>query len=150
MGGLRQKFFHLPLWAWIVLGLSLAGGLLYIAMNQPQHASWRYGACKVFLEHSVRFPETIDVIVGNDTANSALIAFSDINAYGAEQVKVFECYYSTGTNGQPSLSKITLDRRPIPDAQITKFNQMLPIILTQELDTALPDDFPRKLEDFRK
>jgi len=150
MKALSQKFLKLPLWLWVLLAAGMAGGLLAFALSQPQLGSWRYGACRVFLEHTLRFPVTLQIKDVMESQASSRITYSDINPYGSQQMRDFECYYSTGTDGRTVLSKITLDRKILPDDKITLFNQMLPIILTQELNTALPDTGPSNLEDFRK
>lgn len=146
---LTQKILKLPLWLWITLLLFAAGGATAFVMNQPRHAGWRYGACKAFLEQYVRFPTTIDVQTGGETRNSAVISFSDINPFGAQQIRVFECFYSEGPGGT-QLSRITLDRKTLPDDLTKKFNAQLKLLAGQKLDTALPKDLPSDLEDLKK
>ncbi|HEY8963173.1 MAG TPA: hypothetical protein VIN59_01790 [Alphaproteobacteria bacterium] len=142
----------LPLWVWITIAAFAAGGLFAYALNQPNYAGWRYGACKVFLEHSLRFPPTTKIFLGgeqilNDRQSKAGVAFSAINTYGSQQVKMFECYYDIGANGAPILTKIMVEDDPMDPKKVAEFNKMLPIILTQKLDTALPKDIPTDLED---
>ena len=145
----KQKLFRLPLWAWIVIGAAAAGGLLYYALNQPQYGSWRYGACRVFVEKTQRFPDTIKMLTVMESQVSTRLVYSSINAYGAQRVQDFECYFGTGPNGAPKISKILVDRKPLNDDKVAEFNALLPVILSQEMNTLLPPEFPSKLEDYR-
>lgn len=146
---LTQKLWKLPVWAWLTLLIFISGGAVGYVYNLPQHAGWRYGACKVFLEQYVRYPPTIEIQTGGETRNSAVISFSDINPFGAQQIRVFECHYSQGPSGTV-LSRVTIDRKALPDEQVKKFNEQLGILAGQELDTALPKDLPEDLEDLKK
>lgn len=150
MNMLTRKYFGAALWVWITLGAFAAGGLTAYSISQPQYASWRYGACRAFLDQYVRFPTTIDIKVGGETRSSVVIGFSDTNPYGSEQIRVFECYYSQDSNGRVSLSKVTMDRKPIPDDTLAAYNATLPLLQTQKLDTALPKALPSNLEDLKE
>lgn len=147
---LSQKLWRLPIWAWlIVMAIILGSGYAY--MNaQPAQASWRYGACKVFLEQYVRFPNTLKIKEGWETSGSAGMSFTDRNPFGSEQIRTFECYYSTGAQGGTRLSKITLDRRTLPEAVTSRFSAMLPVLAgQQELNNDLPKPLPRNLKDMQ-
>lgn len=145
---LKQKIFKTPIWLWLTLLLFVAGGALAWVINQPRHAGWRYGACKTFLEQYVRFPTTIEVQTGSETRNSAVIGFSDINPFGSQQIRMFECFYSEGPGGT-QLSKVTMDRKTLPEDLIRQFNAQLPVLSTQKLDTALPKALPGDLKDLK-
>lgn len=147
---LTNRYMRVPIWVWIggVVAVATAAGL--IMSNLPVHASWRYGACKVFLEHYVRFPTTISVKIGGETRNSALVGFADTNPFGSEQVRIFECYFSEKAEGQVTLSKLSMDRKALPDSVVKAYNRMLPIILSQELDTRLPKELPENLADLKE
>jgi hypothetical protein len=142
---LTRKILFLPVWLWATIVIIAVGGAAYYTINQPKHAGWRYGACKVFLEHYVRFPTTINMREGGESRGSAVLSFSDRNPYGSEQVRSFECYFSH-ENGHTKLSRITLDRKALPDDIVARYNDMLPVLLGVELDTALPKDVPDDLE----
>ena len=147
---LTRKVARLPVWLWAALVLGGIGGLSAYVVNQPDHAGWRYGACKVFLEQYVRFPDTIDIKVGAEMRASVAIGFSDINPFGAQQIRVFECYFSQTQNGE-HLSRITIDRKALPDDIVKKFDAMLPLLANlQDLDTALPGELPNDLEDLKE
>ena len=72
----------LPIWGWATIGAVVLGALGAFAYTLPSHASWRYGACKVFLERYVKFPSTIDVKTGREFSAMVEIAFADMNPYG--------------------------------------------------------------------
>jgi hypothetical protein len=146
---LTSKILGLPMWLLVLVFAGGAAGAIAYTLNAPQHASWRYGACKAFLEQYVRFPTTIEIEQGGETTGSAYISFSDTNPFGSQQVRVFECYYTQDAQGRAALTRVTIDRKAIP-ADLTKsFNDQLPILGTQKLDTALPKDLPSSLEDYK-
>ena len=144
------KVPQLPIWGWVAVGAVALGGIIALAMSQPSYGTWRYGACKVFLENYVRFPESIDIKEGGDGMNSAIIAFSDINPYGSQQIRVFECHYSQDKQGRIMLSKITMDRKILSDEVIKRFNEMLQTMPIEEVDTKLPENLPQDLEDLKE
>lgn len=147
---LTRKILRMPMWLWIfVLLLALGGGGAWMAA-QPAHASWRYGACKAFLEQYVRFPVTIDVEIGAETRSSAVIGFSDVNPFGSQQIRVFECHYSESADGRVTLSRITIDRKALPEDVVKNFDAMLPLLaVNPDLDTALPKDVPENIADLK-
>lgn len=154
--GATKKSFRLPLWGWAALGVLLLGGGVAVALNLPQQGTWRYGACRVFLEDYIRFPTTLRVLGVRENATTATISFSDMNAYGSEQIRDFKCYYSTDARGRTSLSKVTIyDGRKngpasLPEERIRKYTKMLPAINSAEPDATLPRDAPDDIADFRK
>lgn len=145
MNALTKKYLRVTGWLWVTLIVFLAGGATAFVINMPQHASWRFGACKVFLEQYVRFPPTIKIEDGGETQGSAQISFSDRNPFGAEQIRVFECYFTQDNH----LTRITMDRKALPVELVKTYDAQLPFLSSQKLDTALPKDPPRKLEDLK-
>jgi len=145
-----KKTIRLPLWGWGLVGAAVLGIVITVVMMLPSYAGWRYGACKVILEQYVRFPTTIDIKVGGESESSAVVGFSDINPFGAEQIRIFECYYSQNSDGGVTLSKLTMDRKALPEEVVKRFNQMLPIIVQEKLDTKLPPDLPDDLEGLKE
>ena len=141
---------RLPIWGWATIGAIIVGGLLAFAFTQPDHAGWRYGACKALLERTLKYPTTMTVIDGGESQASASLIFADTNPYGAEQIRVFECHYSTDAQGRTKLSKITMDRKAIPDEITQGYNRILPLFMGIETDTALPQDLPKTLSDLKK
>ncbi len=152
----KTSSLRLPLWGWGIIAVILIGGALAIALNLPQHGSWRYGACKVFLENSIRFPTTIDIISAKENSTTVTIGFSDINPQGSQQIRDFKCYYSANEQGRTTLTKITIydgmknGATPLPDDITKKFNAMLPILSGEKMDTRLPKDIPTSVEDLKK
>lgn len=146
----REKYLRLPLWGWTLIAGILLAILITGALVMPSYGSWRIGACRALLETVVRFPSSIDYLEMGESATSAGIVYTDINAYGTQQIKTFECYYSADAQGNIVLSRVMQNRRALSEATLKSLNEKLPIILTQELDTQLPKPLPSKLENFRR
>ncbi len=148
-GFLNDKIIGVKTIYWLILIGVLSIGGIYYAMTRPVHASWRYGACRALLEQYVRFPITVNVEQGGETRGSAFISFSDINPFGSQTVRNFECHFSQDAKGHTVLSKVTVDRKSIKDEQLRVFQKQLSVLVTQELDTALPRDLPSNLQDYK-
>lgn len=149
MAVLKRKIWRLPVWLWAFFAIVILGcGIAYVK-TRPFQASWRYGACKSFLEVYVRFPGTIKIREGWETSGSAGMSFSDRNPFGSEQIRVFECYFSNDKQGRVNLSKVTLDRKTLPEDVTTRFKGMLPVLAGEELNNDLPPPLPRNLEDMQ-
>ncbi len=146
---LTDKILGLKTWIWILVIVVIGGGGLTWLAKQPQHATWRYGVCKVYLEEYVRFPLTINIEQGGETIGSAYISFTDVNPFGSQTVRNFECYFSQNDTGRIVLSKVTVDRKPVPDDLLKIFQGELPVLTSQKLDTALPKDLPSDLMDYK-
>lgn len=146
----KLNFPSLPVWAWATIAAVVLGALGALAYSMPTHASWRYGACKVFLERYVKYPPTIDIKTGREMRSMVEIAFADTNPYGSEQIREFECYFSESKEGRVTLSKITLDRKTIPEEFIKSYNELIPLLASIETDTQLPKDLPSSLSDLKE
>ncbi|MBU6234588.1 MAG: hypothetical protein KGQ41_01975 [Alphaproteobacteria bacterium] len=140
---------RLPWWGWGIAGAVLVGIVVSVAMSMPEQGSWRYGACKVFLQRYIKYPESIRFIAGGETMSTVSIVFSDTNPFGAQQIRVFECLFSN-PDGRLSLSKITMDRKPIPDEIVKTYNALLPTLAGIELETELPPPPPNSLENLKE
>lgn len=146
---MKLQFPSLPVWAWATIGAVVLGAVGALVYSLPSHASWRYGACKVFLERYVKFPSTIDIKTGREMRSMVELAFADTNPYGSQQIREFECYFSENAQGRVTLSKITLDRKTIPDEYIKSFNDLIPLLTSIDTDTELPRDLPSSLSDLK-
>ena len=132
----------MPWWGWVVAGVFATLVAILVVWLQPAKAGWRYGACKVILERYIRFPETGNVLVGGEREGSATIVFSDVNPFGAQQIRTFECYYSQDASGRVTLSKLMMDRKTLPDDTVAYYNRALPVIMNLKLDMVLPPPPP--------
>jgi hypothetical protein len=146
---LTAKTMGLALWVWLLIILAVAGGGGWYLASQPVQASWRYGVCRAFLDQYVRFPTTVKIEQGGETRGSAYMTFFDTNPFGAQQVRVFECYFNEDAQGRVTLSRITMDRKSIPQDYVDKYNAQIPVLASQKLDTALPGDLPSNIEDLK-
>lgn len=146
----RKKYARLPLWLWASMGGGALIALIIGAALQPSYGTWRVGACRALLETVVRYPTSLEFLEMGESARSAAIVYTDINAYGTQQIKTFECHFTSDATGAIHLSRVMQNRRALPDEVLADLNKKLPIILTQELDTRLPKPLPSKLENFRR
>lgn len=141
---LKRKYYGVPVWGW-ALGVCAIIALIVFMATRPSHGTWRFAACQVLLETTVRFPDTIELIGVGEAAQSATLIYTDINAYGTQQIKTFECHYVMDTYGNIRLSRVVQNRRAFNDEILADLNKKLPTILTQELDTRLPKPIPSDL-----
>lgn len=148
-GFLNDRILGLKTGVWILLVTVIGGVGMYYMLNRPVHASWRYGVCRALLDQYIRFPITVSVEQGGETRGTAYISFSDINPFGSQTVRMFECHFSQDARGRTILSKVTVDRKAIKEETLRLFQKQISVLATQELDTALPKDLPANLLDYK-
>ena len=117
---------------------------IYSSTSSGATGTWRYGVCKVFLERYQQYPDHLKILTAGEKQSSAQIGYLATNAYGMRQSGLLECFYSTSNGVQ--LSKVTLDRKPLPDDMVEIFNKTIPVVLAQEdLDLTLPPSLPNTM-----
>lgn len=148
-GFLNDKILGLKTGVWLAILVVVSAAGIWYKVSQPAYATQRYGICKVFLEQYLRFPTTLTINQGGETRGSAVIRFSDVNPFGSQQVRTFECFFSQDAKGRTTLSRITMDRKAIAEEKIKFFQKEMPLLMVQELDNALPKDLPSNLLDYK-
>lgn len=139
-----QKLMALAFAAVIIMAAAV-----FLMTPKTKQGTWRYGACQVFLERHVRFPDTIDLIAVSETRVGAKIMFSHTNAYGYNQTQLMECIFENKNNAI-TMKKATIDRRNIEAKQVNEFNLSLPVVLKNLPDLAYPPRAPSRLEKIKK
>lgn len=137
-------------WIGIGIGAIIVLASLYAFLGpDTREGTWRYGACKVFLELSTTFPRTLSIIAVSENRNGAKIVYNQKNPYGHTQTQLMECTFRQEGN-QVSLSRVTIDRRAFHDeVLIADFNRSLPSVLANLPDLTYPKRPPSKLEDLK-
>lgn len=146
---LKRKYYGVPVWGW-ALGAIAIISLVVFMVTRPAHGTWRFAACRTLLETTVRFPATIELVGVGEAAQSATLLYTDINAYGTQQIKTFECHYVMEASGNIRLSRVVQNRRAFSDEILADLNKKLPTILAQELDTTLPKPIPSDLKKIKR
>lgn len=138
--GTKEKLFAFAGGAIVIIAATI-----YFLSPSSTSGTWRYGACQVFLERTVRFPTTVKQIAVSETRVGAKILFTHTNPYGYTQTQLLECIFKTENNAV-SLTKATIDRLTIDQDTLNTFNKSLPVILRQLPDLTYPPRPPSDLE----
>ena len=124
--------------------------LLVLTFTAGTQGTWRFGVCKVFLERYAEYPSSLKILTAGEKQSSAQIGYMITNAFGSRQSELMECFYNV-TGAGVSLSRVTIERKPLPQELIDIFNPTIGIILADEdLDKTFPPSLPNDLEDLKQ
>lgn len=141
-----QEFIFLALCGLGVLVLFL----LVLTFTAGTQGTWRYAVCKVFLERYAEYPSSLKILTAGEKQSSAQIGYMITNAFGSRESELMECFYNV-TGAGVTLSRVTVERIPLPQELIDTFNPTIGVILSDEdLDKNFPPKLPNDLEDLKQ
>lgn len=146
------EFFRKP-WVFpvlIALILLVVGYLVWNAM-QPAKGSWRFGVCRALVEFEYVYPITFDVLAVAEDQTSSRIYFAEHNPFGNERIVQADCDYQIdGARGVVTLTRLSLDRKPVTKKRLDYYNRLIPTLLSLKLDVDLPPALPRTLDKLKR
>lgn len=140
----RKKRIRLAQGAGLLLFCYVAY-LLFI----PHKGGLNFGACKVFLELYVRYPDTLNLSTVEDFGDSYRIWFTEVDAFGQYKLEQMQCYYRPDDNTGFALKRVTVDRRDVDQKVVEDFNRSIPVITKFPPDLTLPLPIPDSLQDIQ-
>jgi len=137
----------------LIIG-SIAAVILFLSysiwnMFQPYKGSVFYGVCKTFLELYVPYPETLRLSVVDEVGTYVRIWYAHTDSFGSYRLEPMVCHFEQDETYGWLLEKITVDRQPVPQERVEKFNKIVPLIYQNPPDLSLPWSLPDKLESLR-
>lgn len=143
----------------LIMGGGLAAGVLLIwivsmVMAKPQ-GDVTYGACRLFLENTVRFPQDLRLVSveglrprGNsgESLGGLRIWYTQINSFGEYRMESIECYFRPDEATGAAFDKILINRREVDSRKVAEFNKILPAVLQGPLDLEYPPPLADSLE----
>ena len=133
-------------------GGALLLGLIVWAATRPQLGTTQYAVCKVFAETQLYYPNSMRVVEAEyiQTAESASVAnavtdrvwqvvYTFVGASGESRSGSMRCKFGTDPqSGQMIITAAELDRQPVADDIVAKFNPTIPAVLAMKPSLVLP------------
>ncbi|HRQ61273.1 MAG TPA: hypothetical protein PLO23_07175 [Alphaproteobacteria bacterium] len=113
----------------------------------PFKGGMNFGACKVFLELYVRYPDTLNLSTVEDFGESYRIWFTEVDAFGQYRHQQIQCFYKPDETTGFAIDRVTIDRREVEQKFIDDFNRSLPTVLAFPPDLTYPKAIPDSLSD---
>lgn len=135
----------------ILVGLIAAYLIFVLFIRTPvQQGSWRYAACRTFIELHHEYPQTIDIFAAADRASDVTIFYNVHNAFGAIEVNNMYCAFSQNArSGRPVLSRLEINGEPIDRDTMNKFSFTIPYIIYSNPSAALPPPLKAPLSEIK-
>lgn len=130
----------------MVLGLVVFGYIFYL-LFVPYKGGLNFGACKVFLQLHVRFPHTLRLSTVEDFGDSFRIWYAYTDTSGQYRMDRIQCYYRPDPEMGFALDRVTINRRPVEQEIVERFNKSIPVIKQNPPDLTLPQPIPDSLQD---
>ncbi|MFA7276855.1 MAG: hypothetical protein WC043_08640 [Pseudobdellovibrionaceae bacterium] len=125
----------------------------YYFLSLPAQGTMGYGVCKVFVELTEPYPQSIKILSVFDFRKKIRMTYKKFDTFGNEQVNEIECYFKIDGAGNITnyLDKVDIngkDRAYIVEDPIfvEKFNKTVPALEANPPDLTLPY---YKLEDIK-
>lgn len=126
--------------------LLIAGFFGYVGwwLFKPYQESMEYGICKVFVELTVPYPETVYYSEVVRFQDSIRVWYSYSDSFGEFRLEPIQCYFGAHEKFGMGLTRITMGRREVDPSVVERFNNALPAIFayppTLIYPTPLPND----------
>lgn len=124
----------------ISLLVVIGGYFAYAALTDKPMGTWRYGVCKVVAETYARYPSTIDILAAGEKSTSALLYYSDRNAFGDQRLHLMNCYYGKDEKGL-YIKSVDLDEIPLDPEFIKPISDTMRFMKPEDFDLELPQGF---------
>jgi hypothetical protein len=129
--------------------LLLIYGIYYLF--KPYQARVAYGICKVYVELSVRYPDTLYFSAVDDFPTSVRLWYTYLDSFGEYRFESTQCFFKADPTGAAPfmIDKISTNRREVDPKIVTQFNRSLSVILTHMPDLDYPAPLADSLEDLQ-
>jgi hypothetical protein len=134
-----------------VLFILAVAGYFFWAASQPAQGGWRYGVCRSLIEFESAYPPTIEILSASEEQATARIFYSERNPFGNERIIQADCDYQINSQaGTVKLARLSFDRKPVSQAKIARYNALVQVLMTQQMNTDLPKALPRSLDQLKR
>lgn len=113
----------------------------------PFTGGMNFGACKVFLELYVRYPQSLNLSTVEDFGESYRIWFTETDAFGQYRLQQIQCFYRPDETTGFAIDRVAIDRRDVDQKIVEDFNRSLPVVLAFPPDLTYPKAIPDSLSD---
>lgn len=115
------------------------------ASNQRYEGTMVYGACKMFLELYVQYPQYLRMTEAeefqtNETV-SARIWFTQLDGFGQYRMEPIQCYFKEDPEKGYYLDRVTISRQDVDKQKVEAFNNILPALQAMQIDLTYPPPY---------
>ena len=97
-----------------------------------------YALCATFAERLVPFPPTITVNGLEQGRKATRVYYTHTDAFGQFRQEMLDCEFGTDAEGRTIMTRVELNRRPVPEEEIESFNSVLGAVAQSDPDQTLP------------
>lgn len=130
----RRRMFKGGLW---FLGFIVSAWLIYF-LFKPFTAGPTFGVCRVFLELSVQYPDTLKLSTVEEISDYIRIWYTNVDAFGSYRMENIKCTFVADDVIGFRLKEVSINRVEIDPAKIEAFNKILPVVLNSGVDLTYP------------
>ncbi len=116
---------------------------------KPYKTGLNYGICKVFIEQSVLYPDTLHFSEVMDFSDSVRIWYSYYDSFGDYRLQQAQCYFRLDDTYGYAVSRITIGRLEVDPDKINLFNHSLGSIIKNPPDLTYPTPLPNDIKDLK-
>ena len=133
----------------IGIGVLVMSLLIWVGMQRPQ-GTIKFGICKTFVEQTLTYPLELRISSAAERPTDVKMEYTTINEYGEYILSTIVCAFRPDPVTTWAISEVQLNRQKLPQADVEKFNQTIPFILTNPPDLTLPTPFPDDLQSLQR
>ena len=105
---------------------------------QPLTAGMNYGICRTYIEGILTYPETFKITQYDEYGPSIRIFYTYTDAFGGQRSDMVECIIGPDPVAGYKASKISINRKPISDDELARFNMTIPGIVLGQPSLIIP------------
>jgi hypothetical protein len=121
----------------------LAYGIYWLF--KPFEKGLSFGVCKVFIELSVPYPDSIHYSEVIEFADSVRVWYSYYDTFGDFRLQQTQCFFAPDEKYGMSVSSILVGRLEVDPEKVALFNNSLPSIFKNPPDLTYPEPLPNDI-----
>ncbi len=134
--------------------LGIGGGVLFFIyliylLFVPFKGTMDYGACKVFLELHVQYPQHLKLSGAEEWDGRVRIWYRTVDGFGEYRLERIECNFIYDEMRGRIAESIYIDRLQLDPEVVESFNISLPVIYAHPPDLSYPMGLPDALENLK-
>ena len=118
---------------------------------KPYQARMAYGICQVYIELSIRYPDTLYFSAVEDFPSSVRVWYAHVDSFGEYKYESTQCFFKADPSGASPLlvEKIVTNRREVDPEIVNDFNRSMPVVIANMPDLTYPAALPDSLGDLQ-
>lgn len=137
-----------------MIGGGVFVALIIMMLFAPRQGTIKYGICRTYVELHELYPQSIQVINGEEDGNTVRIDYKRTDPFGLEAFNTIVCRYKDTEDGSIQLAKIDIngEKRQYPQEdpeEVRKFNLGIPAIIAGRPSLVMPYAWTKDIKTYR-